>query len=75
MGKSRLALALAEAQRAQFPDGVYFVSLSPITAPELVVSAMAEALRFTFYGGDDVKILRESDILAVVARERAKARA
>lgn len=59
IGKTRLALQAAHQSaaevRAAFPDGAYFVSLAPINAPELVISAVAEALRFTFYGGDDVR--------------------
>jgi predicted ATPase len=59
IGKTRLALQAARqtaaGDPAAFPDGVYFVSLAPISGPELVVSAMAEALRFTFYGGEDVR--------------------
>ena len=43
-GKTRLALAIAAAMEAHFPAGVHFVSLAPITDPELVATAVADAL-------------------------------
>jgi predicted ATPase/DNA-binding CsgD family transcriptional regulator len=44
VGKSRLALRLAEDAAAAFADGVVFVPLAPITDPELVIPAIAQAL-------------------------------
>ena len=44
VGKTRLALQVAERLLDNFADGVYFVSLSPITDPDLVISAIARAL-------------------------------
>ncbi|MDQ4076336.1 MAG: AAA family ATPase [Chloroflexota bacterium] len=46
MGKTRLAVAAAERQltRSRFPHGVYFVSLAPLSAPEHMLPAIAEAL-------------------------------
>jgi predicted ATPase len=48
MGKTRLAIALAEQLLAaeRFLDGVGFVSLAPLTAPEQIVPALADALGF-----------------------------
>ena len=43
-GKTRLSLAIAASVLDQFPDGVYFVPLSAIYDPELVPSAIAQAL-------------------------------
>ncbi len=43
-GKTRLALAVADALRDRFPHGVYFVDLAPVRDPALVVSAMGRAL-------------------------------
>jgi predicted ATPase/class 3 adenylate cyclase len=43
-GKTRLSLAIAASVLDQFPDGVYFVPLSAIHDPELVPSAIAQAL-------------------------------
>src|ERR1700693_5951135 len=44
IGKSRLALAVAAAQRTSFPDGVFFVSLGEVHDPELVAPSIAKAL-------------------------------
>jgi predicted ATPase/DNA-binding CsgD family transcriptional regulator len=41
VGKTRLALALAEATSNAFADGVELVMLAPLVAPELVVGAIA----------------------------------
>jgi predicted ATPase len=43
-GKTRLALAVAERTRRQWPDGVAFVDLSAVTDPEQVPDAIAAAL-------------------------------
>jgi predicted ATPase len=43
-GKTRLALAVAERTRAQWPDGTAFVDLSLVTDPELVPDTIAAAL-------------------------------
>lgn len=50
VGKTRLALAAAAAVRGEFPDGVYFVHVSAARAPEMVRSAVADALAI---GGED----------------------
>jgi predicted ATPase/DNA-binding winged helix-turn-helix (wHTH) protein len=44
-GKTRLALAVAEAVADHLPGGVRFVGLASIVRPELVLTAIAEALR------------------------------
>ena len=51
MGKTRLALALAEGQvrilpqsNFRFPDGVFFVPLASLNQPEQIISAIAKAL-------------------------------
>jgi non-specific serine/threonine protein kinase len=44
VGKTRLALQAASDSAADFPDGVHFVSLAPITDPELVISTIAQTL-------------------------------
>ncbi|HRW08894.1 MAG TPA: BTAD domain-containing putative transcriptional regulator [Caldilineaceae bacterium] len=48
MGKTRLALAIAEAQVATgyFAHGVYFVALAPLSEVEHIATAIAEALGF-----------------------------
>jgi predicted ATPase/DNA-binding SARP family transcriptional activator len=43
-GKTRLALRVAERVSKAFPDGVAFVALAPLAQPELVISAVGQAL-------------------------------
>jgi non-specific serine/threonine protein kinase len=44
VGKTRLALALADVLRDAFTDGTYFVDLAPVQDAELVRSAIAHSL-------------------------------
>ncbi len=48
MGKSRLALAAAQAQTAQFTDGVYFVPLTAADGPDAIITALSASLDHTF---------------------------
>jgi predicted ATPase/tRNA A-37 threonylcarbamoyl transferase component Bud32/tetratricopeptide (TPR) repeat protein len=64
MGKSRLALEAARMLQSgsspsprAFRDGVAFVDLTLIDAPDLVVSAVASALSFVFPPGGDLRSL------------------
>src|SRR6266704_5272135 len=41
VGKTRLALQVATELLADFPDGVFFVSLAPISDPTLVIPTIA----------------------------------
>ena len=43
-GKTRLALQVAAEMIEQFKDGVFFISLAPITEPGLVASTLAQSL-------------------------------
>jgi class 3 adenylate cyclase len=43
-GKTRLALQVAETVLSRFRDGIFFVDLSPTTDPQLITSAIAQAL-------------------------------
>jgi predicted ATPase len=43
-GKTRLALQLAAEVVDDFPDGVFFVALAPLTDPELVLPTIAQTL-------------------------------
>ncbi len=45
VGKTRLAVAVAEATASKFADGVFFVQLAPIGDTGLLVSAIAQAMR------------------------------
>jgi predicted ATPase/transcriptional regulator with XRE-family HTH domain len=46
IGKTRLALEVAQTQLSQSADGVYFVSLAPLRSSAHIVPAIAEALSF-----------------------------
>jgi non-specific serine/threonine protein kinase len=43
-GKTRMAIEVAEALLPELPDGAWFADLAPLTDPELVPQAVAEAL-------------------------------
>ena len=55
IGKSRLALQVAADQVGAFAHGVYFVPLAAVSSPELIVSALADAIGFTFHDHQDPK--------------------
>src|SRR5881409_3299446 len=44
VGKTRLGLEVAAELLDDFPDGVYFVNLAPISDPKLVVATIAQTL-------------------------------
>ncbi len=71
MGKTRLALQAAAEHVEAFPNGVFFVPLAELSAPEQLVSGIAEALRITFYQRDAprsqlLNYLREKRLLLVL---------
>jgi serine/threonine protein kinase/predicted ATPase/Tfp pilus assembly protein PilF len=70
MGKTRLAVALSEKMLMRFKDGVFFVALAPIENETLILSAIADAIGFTFGGGDPAtelhSYLREKHLLLVM---------
>src|SRR3712207_3950972 len=51
VGKTRLALRVAEHLADDFADGIYFVPLAPIEVPELVIPTVARALEVREAGG------------------------
>ena len=51
IGKTRLALAVADAVRDDFPDGVWFVELAPLADPAAVAETVAGALGITCHPG------------------------
>ena len=51
IGKTRLAVEVARGLAEQFHGGVHFVPLSPITNPELMASAIVQALNIREGGG------------------------
>jgi predicted ATPase/DNA-binding CsgD family transcriptional regulator len=71
IGKTSMALALARDHFSRFEHGVCFVPLSGITSPLFLVSAIAEAVHFSFHEAGDFKIqlldyLYELNILLVL---------
>ena len=71
VGKTRLALAVAERLQDEFADGVAFVPLQTITDPNLVVSAIAQALDIRETAGQSLagsiaSALRTHELLLVL---------
>jgi predicted ATPase len=61
VGKTRLALAVAERAKDRYPDGVAYVELAPVTEPLLVIPTIAEALGVEEGAGASLDIrLREA---------------
>jgi len=60
IGKTRLALKAAQAAAGDFEDGVFFVSLAPISSADHLVQTIAEALKFPLVTHEDplVQLLR-----------------
>ena len=70
IGKTRLALQAASEHIEAFRDGVYFVPLAPVSSAEFLVPAIADSLKFEFYGQESPKTqvlnyLREKEMLLV----------
>ncbi|MHB8627190.1 MAG: helix-turn-helix transcriptional regulator [Aggregatilineales bacterium] len=59
IGKTRLALEAASTlfnrgkAATDFPEKVYFIPLQPLTSPDFILSALAEAVGFQFYPGSE----------------------
>lgn len=73
IGKTRLAIQAAERalQLGSFLNGVYFVPLDSVQAPDLIAPAIAAACGFTFSGRQDpqtqvANFLREKEILLIL---------
>ncbi|WP_182482758.1 tetratricopeptide repeat protein [Calidithermus roseus] len=71
MGKTRLALSVAESQLGAFAEGVWFVALAPLSHSALIVPAVAEALGLSLVGTAEPKTrllehLREREMLLVL---------
>lgn len=50
IGKTRLALQIAQTAVGTFLNGIFFVPLAAAHAPEFIIPAIAEAVGFTFAG-------------------------
>jgi len=48
VGKTRLAIRLAENLRQRFLDGVFFIPLAAVQTPQSLVQAIGSAVQFTF---------------------------
>ncbi len=71
MGKTRLALQAAANAIEKFNHGVFFVNFAAVNEESLVVSTIADALKFNFYAGKDLKdqlldYLSEKQMLLVI---------
>jgi len=55
IGKTRLAIEVANTLKENFKDGVGFVALAGLTSPDFLVSAIVDALEITLAGSQDVK--------------------
>jgi predicted ATPase/DNA-binding SARP family transcriptional activator len=71
IGKTRLAIAVAEAVRAEFADGVFFVALETLRQAALVTSSIATALGVVGGGGSSAgegveRHLRNRSVLLVL---------
>jgi predicted ATPase/uncharacterized membrane protein (DUF2068 family) len=71
IGKTRLAIEAASSMQEVFDHGVYFVPLASVGSINAVISTMANAIHFAFYGPSDPKVqllnyLREKQILLIM---------
>jgi predicted ATPase/DNA-binding SARP family transcriptional activator len=71
IGKTRLAVQAASQLVDRFEAGVSFVSLEPVSSPDLLVAAFAEALNVSFYEPHDLEqqlldYLRQKQLLLVL---------
>ncbi|HUO58315.1 MAG TPA: tetratricopeptide repeat protein [bacterium] len=71
VGKTRLGLQFAGLQSGNFKDGVYYLHLAPVQSSENLVSTLADALGFFFFGQEDHKkqiqnYLSDKEILLVM---------
>lgn len=56
IGKTRLALQIAGQHASRFAHGVAFIPLASAGSVEAVIPAIANAIRFDFYGPSDPKV-------------------
>src|SRR5258708_21297331 len=51
IGKTRLSLEVA--RNGEYGEATHYIALQGLTSPDLIVPAIAQALGFQFYAGDD----------------------
>ena len=56
IGKTRLSIHIASQKINAFPDGVYFIPLASAISIDFLISTIADALNFTFYGSKEPKV-------------------
>ncbi len=66
IGKTRLAIQAAALQVGAFPDGIIWVSLQPLSSPEFLVTAIAEACRYKFVAQQPARL----QLLNYLSRQR-----
>jgi DNA-binding SARP family transcriptional activator/predicted ATPase len=71
IGKTRLALESAEQNWRSFSEGAAFIPLASVSSIDAVISTVANAIHFAFYGPGDPEMqllnyMREKQILLVV---------
>lgn len=71
VGKTRLALQIADDMRMSFADGVCFTPLASVAAPEFLIPALVEAVQLPTAPGADLKgrlldYLRNKELLLVL---------
>jgi predicted ATPase/class 3 adenylate cyclase len=71
LGKSRLSLQVAAASLGQFPDGVWFVELAPVSDPRMVSQTLATVLGIRDDAGQSpqdaiLKFVRDRKVLIVL---------
>ena len=71
IGKTRLAIQAAREQAANFPHGLYFVSLASVSSVDFLPSTLADALNLPLDGQEDIapqlfNYLRHKQLLLVL---------
>jgi predicted ATPase len=79
IGKTRLALQIADRLRDAFPQGVWFVNLAPLSDPPLVIPTLAQVLGVREQHGTPLvetlrAALREQRLLVVLDNSFCDAR-
>ncbi len=71
VGKTRIALKVAEECFEKYTHGVWFVALAPLSSAESITLAIASALKLSFYSSEDpgiqlLKYLKDKKMLLVM---------
>ena len=71
VGKTRLAVEVAGKMESSFPDGIFFLPMTPVLQPESIIPAMAGGLGIVFSGPADpfvqvINALRDKKALLVI---------